>query len=81
MNRGPSSRPPDVTTLRAMSALLEVLNEVVIAAHIDGPKGARQDQARSILMVGRILADQVNAYLGLVEMENQERRPRRAQGR
>ena len=60
--------------LYSLRPLLELLPEVLAAAHRNGPKGPLQDQARSMLQVGRILSTQVEAYLELTELDRPKRR-------
>lgn len=59
---------PELVALLGLRPLLEVLPQVLAVVHTGGPEGPLQDQARSMVRVSRILADQVSAYVGLVEV-------------
>ncbi len=58
---------PELACLIGLATLLEVVPAAMTAVHARGPAGPLQDQARSMIRVSRVLADQVSAYVGLVE--------------
>ena len=68
---------PELVALIGLQPLLEVLPQALASVHAGGPAGPLQDQARSMVRVSRILADQVSAYVGLIEVaEASPRSPR-----
>lgn len=68
---------PELATLITLAAQLDLLPAILAVVH--GPKrhDAMSDQARSMSRVSRILADQVRAYVGLVDAEERGEHPRR----
>jgi len=68
---------PELAALLGLGTLLDVLPQVLIAVHTDGPSGPLQDQARSMIRVSRILADQLSAYVGIIDLGEPESRARR----
>ncbi len=65
---------PELACLLGLATLLEVVPASLIAVHASGPAGPLQDQARSMIRVSRVLADQVSAYVGLLESVEPRRR-------
>ena len=61
---------PELSVLVGVSALLALLPAVLTVVHAKGPSGPLQDQARSMLRVSRILHDQLNAYMGLLNVSD-----------
>jgi len=68
---------PELASLITLAAQLDLIPTMFAAIH--GPKrhDAMSDQARSMSRVSRILADQVRAYMGLLDAEDCGDHPRR----
>lgn len=62
-------RHPEVAPLICLSSQLELLPIVLAAVHEAERRDASADQARSMARVAKVLANQVRAYLGLIEEE------------
>jgi len=65
---------PELVALLGLRPLLDVLPQVLAAVHTGGPEGPLRDQARSMVRVSRVLADQLSAYVGIVEMDEGRKR-------
>ncbi len=58
---------PELATLVALAAQLELVPKVFAAVHGAEDRGALAEQARSMARVCRVLSDQTRAYVGLIE--------------
>jgi len=69
---------PQLATLLALSAQLDLVPAVLASAHARSDRDARADQARSLGRVSQIMADQIRAYVGLLEVEGSKGGSRRS---
>ena len=65
---------PELALVLALEGHLELLPVVLASVHTSEDSGALSDQARSMARVSRVLADQVRAYVGMLEANGEGKR-------
>jgi hypothetical protein len=65
---------PELVSLLGLAGQLDLLPVALAAVHEVEHRGALAEQARSMSRVSQILADQVRAYIGMIEEEIVDKR-------
>jgi len=69
---------PELAALMTLAGQLQMLPVVLAVVHDADQRDALAEQARSMARVSQILADQVRAYIGMIEEEVGRKPVRRA---